>query len=178
MIRSSQPGRRAGPLARGGHLVTLGLVLVMAAGCSSHVGRPPQPPSPTVASSSAFPILSGSEFDKSLRNGQAKGESGLPQFGRLLAATQTGGPKRIPVDLTGVSGSVIGIFVCKGSGDGPAFAVHDRDHSLLWFKSSGCDDTSICSGQSKRVRSGDAAATLFVTTPKNIQYSFVLEEVP
>lgn len=170
--RSPRLGRAGQPL------LALTLVAVTASACSGHVERPPRPPSTSVASSSAFPMLSGRDFDKSLRNGQAKGEVGLPKFGRLLAATQTGGPHRLPVNLTGVTGSVIGIFVCKGSGAGPAFAVHDKGRSVLWFKSSGCDDTNIYSGQSERVRSGNASATLIVTAPKDIQYSFVLEEVP
>lgn len=122
-----------------------------------------------------FPILSGREFDQSLRNGQP--QNGFPPFGRLLAATQTGGPRTIAVDLTDIRGPVIGIFVCKGSGEGPAFSVRDGDKSVLWFRSGGCDDTNLYSGQSQPVRGGNKSAKLRVTVPNNIRYSFVLEEV-
>ncbi|QDP98335.1 hypothetical protein FOE78_22665 [Microlunatus elymi] len=127
--------------------------------------------------SSASRLVSGRELDQSLRDRQANGRNTLPQFGRLLAATQTSGPDHLAVDLTGVRGSVIGVFVCRGPGDGPTFSAKRGTTSILWTRSSGCDDTNLFSAQSPAIPGGSGHAVLRVDASRDIEYAFVLEEV-
>lgn len=148
--------------------------LLVLPGCTTSAPAPS--PAPTVTSSE-FPALSGVELDRSLRNGSLDGESSLPPFGRLLAATQSGGPTSVDVDLTGTRGSIIGIFTCSGDEGGVRVRVARAEKSVLGFGSEGCDATNIYSGQSQPIGSGPDKASLRVDAPAGVTYALVLEEV-
>lgn len=122
-------------------------------------------------------MLTGRELDARLRADQANGNSSYPTLGRLLAVYQTGSERATHVDLSGVDGPVIGIFVCSGDGAGPVVSLREGKRSVLWFRSNGCNDTLTYSGQSRPLPGGHASATLTVTVPRSIRYAFVLEEV-
>lgn len=126
-----------------------------------------------MATTSAFPNITGVQFDQSLRNGH----NSFPEFGRLLAASQTGAPATTTVDLSGVNGSVIGIYACKGSGKAPKISLKSGKSSLLSFWADGCDPTYLYSGESQKIPAGDTHAKLTITAPKSIKYAFVLEQV-
>jgi hypothetical protein len=120
--------------------------------------------------------MTGAELDRSLRSGAQQGESSLPPFGHLLASTQDGGPATISFDTDGLDSEVVGVFVCSGHGAGPEVSLTRGKASLLWFKADGCDPGNLYSGQSQPV-GGSGPATLRVTAPPGLRYSFVLEQV-
>lgn len=121
--------------------------------------------------------MSGVELDRALRSGATHGESSLPAFGKLLAATESGGSMTVSFDTTGVAASVIGVFTCSGEGAGPEVSVTRGGKSLLWFRSEGCDATNLYSGRSQPIGGGGGEATLRVTAPKSLIWSVVLEQV-
>lgn len=151
-----------------------GAVTAAVVGCSAQQPAPVLP-APRVVSST-LPPMTGVEFDRSLRNGEGQGESSLPPLGRLLAATQDGGPTTIRFDATGVEGKIVGVFVCHGAGLGPELSVTRGATSLLWFRSDGCDPENIYSGESAVIKPG-GWATLRVSAPPGTSYAVVLEQV-
>lgn len=166
---STRPLRR-----RVAALLLAGAATAAAMGCSAHE-PPPAPPAPS-AVSATFPPMTGLEFDRSLRNGEGRGESALPPLGRLLAATENGGPTTIPLDPAALEGKIVGVFVCHGAGPGPEVSVTRGTTSLLWFKSDGCDPENIYSGESPPVSRG-GPAILRVSAPAGTTYAVVLEQV-
>lgn len=165
---SDRRRRRPGPA------VTIAAVLLcVAAACTPDTsGTGKHTPAPSITTASAFPSISGGQFDQSLRNGNTS----LPKFGRLLAATQTGGPKTITVDLNGIEGSVVGVFACKGEG-APRVQLRRLKTSLLTYWADGCDPDQLYSGESEQISAGPPTAELKITVPESTEYAFVLEEV-
>lgn len=141
--------------------------------CASDPIIPSEYPTPVVTESE-LPMLAGVELDRALRAGAAD-DSGLPPFGRLLAATQTDGPRTIRVDLHEVAGPVISVYNCRGKG-GVTVSLRRNGKSLHWVKSDGCNPTFFYIGQSPPVGRG-GVAELAVEAAAGVQFSLVLEEV-
>ena len=151
-------------------IVAVALILCVAA-CTPHTPGTGEY-TPTPSTTTAFPSITGEQFDQSLRNGNTS----LPKFGRLLAATQTGGPTTTTVSLDGVQGRVVGVFACKGRG-APKIQLKRGSSSLLKFWSDGCDPSQLYSGESQVIPAGSTTAELTVDVPDSTRYAFVLEEV-
>lgn len=130
-------------------------------------------PTPDMPITSPVPtqINSGLELDRSLRAGQHQ-----PSFGRLLAATQTGGVMKIQVQLEQVTGAVIAVFVCEGDGAGPTVTLRRSGKTLLRVWTDGCDGSKLYSGESEPIGQG-APAGLVVEAPDGLRFALVLEEV-
>lgn len=111
-----------------------------------------------------------------MRNGAERGESNLPGFGELLAATEDGGPTALELNVGKAGTKIVGIFICQGEGGGPAVSVTRPEGSLLGFRTDGCDAENIYSGESQPIKSS-APATLKVTAPPGVHYALVIEAV-
>lgn len=99
----------------------------------------------------------------------------MPPFGRLLGATQTDGPRELHIDLTGVTGRVASIYICRGHGL-VEVSLRRAGRTLLWMKTEACNARYIYKGESQPIGQG-GDATLTLTVAANVQFSFVLEEI-
>ncbi len=147
----------------------LATVVTMASACTDA----PKPPPPSAV---ATTIQSGLELDRSLRAGQQQGKLTLPPFGRLLAATQSGTPATIQVQLDGVTGPVIVVFICEGGDTGPNVKLRRAGKSLVGLRTDGCDASNLYSGQSEPIGEGGPAELVIRTSP-GTRFALVVEEV-
>lgn len=161
-------------LVRGARLPSLCMCLAIAlSGCTVT-----PLPAPDVPATSPVPtqIHSGLKLDRSLRAGQEQGAVTLPQLGRLLAATQTGGVTAIHVQLEHVTGPVVAAFICEGDTAGPKVTLRRGGKTLLRIRTDGCDASNLYSGQSEAIGEG-GPAELMIAAPEGLRYALVLEEV-
>ena len=154
--------RRAGVLS-----LSIGVAIALT-GC---IATPLSTPDMPTASPGPTQINSGLELDRSLRAGQHQ-----PSFGRLLAATQSGGVMTIQVQLEQITGAVIAVFVCSGEMAGPSVTLRRGGKTLLRVWTDGCDQSKLYSGQSEPIGQG-GPAELVVAAPDGVRFALVLEEV-
>lgn len=83
---------------------------------------------------------------------------------------------KIQVQLDGVQGSVIVVFICEGEATGPKVSLRRNGKSIVGMRSDGCDPSNLYSGRSEPIGPG-GPAELTIESPPGIRFALVLEEV-